>query len=479
MQGKHQLIIDASEFLKGISSGAEISDGGFSPTSRGFNLLKTPGVLYAPAQAADADTDNRLSTTVSIIASAPDMATAMSDRRLLVGNNSSQDGTFYRYDGTKIIAAAYATDTTRNYVKGITDIITFAGEAYVTSFSHIARWQNDNTITQDFFAFTVTTVPHPAIVFENNAYYGDGNTLKRQTAAAGTPATILTLSSDKIIVALGIDPSTGYMLISTVSTWNASNTGTGTNRVLWYDGFSNKVRKSIIVEDMVTAFHSHGGIVYVGYGTRIGYLTGNGIEFLRQLKTVTLNQTQLPWKNNFASVGNTVYVLDGHQVLAFGKIIKNGPTIFYYAYHNFIGGSASTNTLSFLADGGSSRLLFSETGEFYHFDTSSVSSIDSFSLVSNFYQFPRPVFLRRIQLEFIDNISSGVMSFQYEDERRNGLSLGTEWGTLTSQKIHGYVGFGGDDSSDSNKVTQFRLTLSYTTTNAGLKRAVIYYDYAE
>ena len=478
MRGTKQLIIDTSEFLKGMSSGAEVSDGGFSDNTAAVNLIAEPGILYPPAQAADADTDNRLSTTVSIIASAPDMATAMADNRLLIGNNSSQDGTFYRYDGTKIIAAAYATDTTRNFAKGITDIITYAGEAYVTSFSHIARWQNDNTITQDFFAFTVTTVPHPALVFENNAYYGDGNTLKRQTAAAGAPATILTLSSDKIIVALGIDPSSGLMLISTVSTWNASNTGTGTHRVIWYDGFSNKVTKQIIVEDMVTVFHSHGGIVFVGYGTKIGYLTGSGIAFLRQLRNVSLAQAQLPWKHNFASVGNNLYVVDGHQVLCFGEVLK-GSKIFYYAYRNWIGGSASSTVFTFLGPMGNNRIGLSEAGQFVHFDVTSIATIDQLSFLTNVIDFGGPVYLRRVQLEFINNISSGVISLQATTEQRSGLTLGTEWGTLTNKKIHGYIGFGADDDADSQKATQLQLTLSFTTTSAGLRRIIVYYDPAE
>ena len=440
MIGKHQIEIDWRNFVKGMSSSAEIADGGFSPDTDNVNLTKIPGVLYAPALSSDADTDDRLSTTISIIASSPDMATIMADRRLLVGVNASEDGTFFRYDGTKIIAAAYATDTTRNYGKGFTDIITFGGEAYVTSKSHIARWQNDNTITQDFFAFITTTVFHPALVFENNAYYGDGNTLKRATAINTAPTTILTLSTDQIITALGTDPSTGYMLISVTSTFDASNTGTGVHKVMWYDGYSNKVRKSIVVEDLITAFHVNSGTVFVGYGQNIGYLTGGGINFLRKLKNVGLDSNELPFKHNFTSIGNTTYVLDDYQVLAFGKILPSSPPVFYYAYSNSITAAGSTTTLTFLSNGGSGRLLISQAGQLHHFDTTSVATTNTMSFYTNIYNFPRPVYLRGAYVQYVDAVdtASSIRNLRHSTQTRaerlanvfGGTSLNSVPGTV-------------------------------------------------
>jgi hypothetical protein len=484
MMGKRQLVIDAADFVKGMSSDAEINDGGFSPESYGLNLKAVPGVVYAAAQAADADTDNRLSTTVSIIASAPDMATAMSDYRLLVGNNSSQDGTFYRYNGTKIIAAAYATDTTRNYEKGITDIITFGGEAYVTNFSTIVRWQHDNTITQDWHTFTTSTVPHPAIVFEDNAYYGDKNLLLRQTAANSAPATILTLPSHQIIVALGIDPGNGKMLISTVSTWDASDLGTGVNRVLWYDGYSNKVIKSMIVEERITAFHPHQGVIYVGYGQRLGYLTGSGIQFLRKLKNVDLDFDELPWKHNFASLNNTLYVVDGYQILAFGEIIRNQKA-FYYAYYNYIGGSASTTNFSCVFDAGNNKIGFSEveTGEFYHLDVEATpTNLNNLLLYTNWYRFPRPVKNLSATMELLGQAAS-TNNFTISHQTQDGAAyanLSLAGGTITNTyTVPNLIGFGYSGSGREEYITALKLQISNTTENDGIRRIVIYYDYAE
>ena len=471
MLGLRHIEIDASNFLRGMSSGGDISDGGFSPDTEAVNPIIEPGVLFAPAAAADADSDNRLSTTIEIIASAPDMANLGVDNRLLVGANSSDDGTFYRYNGTKIIAAAYATDTTRNYVKGYTDIITYRGEAYVTSQSHIARWQNDNTITQDFFVFTTSNVPHPALVFEDNAYYGDNNLLLRQTSVAGTPATILTLAVGEIIIALGIEPGSGKMLIATTSSLNMSNTLTSINKLYWYDGSSNKTLKAIYVEDQILGFHSVAGITYCGYGQNLGYITGSGIKFLRKLINVTLSSEELPYKHNMTSIGSTLYVADGNKILAYGPIKQGGENVFYYCARNKV------NNLVFqsIFNVGSNKIGYSFLGEFRTVDFSSSATLDSFTLITNWLAFPRPVFPRSVYLEYLNQIAStDNFTISYTDRNDNGIGLTADPLTQTSVRSVSFIGFRNTDS-----IRSFRLTITNATENDGLIRVIIYYDFAE
>ena len=96
MLGLQTLEIDASELLKGMSSGDDISDGGFSPLTEGLNLIANPGIIYAPA--AEVNTDSDAILTGEIIASCPDHNVTNIDSRLLVAD----DGTFYKYNGTKL-----------------------------------------------------------------------------------------------------------------------------------------------------------------------------------------------------------------------------------------------------------------------------------------------------------------------------------------------------------------------------------------
>ena len=479
MLGRQQLVIDLSEFVKGMSSAPYISDGGFSPDTEAVNLITQPGVVYAPAIAVDTDTDDRLSTTIEIIASSPDMANLSVDNRLLIGANGTDDGTFYRYDGTKIIAAAYGTDTTRNYTKGYTDIIAYKGEAYVSSQTHLARWQNDNTITQDFFAFT-NTRPHPGVVFEDNAFYGDGNLLLRQTAAAGTPATILTLPSSEVIIALGVDPGTGRMLISTTSSLNISNTQTSINKLHWYDGYSNKTIKTIYVGDMILGFHSVAGVTYCGYGQSLGYITGSGVRFLRKLLNVSLNNEHLPYKHNLTSIGSTLYVADGYKILAYGPIRQGGDNVFYYAARN------KDNDLVFqsIFDAGSNKIGYSYIGVFKTVDTSSVATLNKLDFVTNWLNFPRPIIPVSVVYEFVGSISStNNFTLQYSTSNRPGnyYSLDVQSPPLTSIHTFEAIGFApGDTTSWLKKgMTSLQLRIQNSSENDGLRKIIVFYDYIE
>src|SRR3990167_3250813 len=546
MLAKQQLVLDQSDFLRGMSSAPHIADGGFGPDSEAVNPILHPGVLYAPAAAVDSDTDDRLSTTIEIIASSPDMANLGVDDRLLVGVDSDDFGTFYRYDGTKIIAVAYAevftvtiatpavftstahglaagdrvklrttgalptglsVDTvyfvisagltadafqlsttdggaaintsgtqsgthrwyTRNYIKGYTDIITYRGETYVTAQQHITRWQNDNTIDQKFYAFTTANVPHPAIVFEDNAYYGDNNLLLRQTAVAGTPATILTLAVGEIIIALGVEPGSGKMLIATTSSLNMSNTLTSINKLYWYDGSSNKTLKVIYIEDQIFGVHSVGGITYCGYGQNLGYVTGSGIKFLRKLINVNLNNEQLPYKHNLTSIGSTLYVADGNKILAYGPVRQGGGNVFYYCARNKV------NDLVFqsIFNAGSNKIGYSFIGEFRTVDLSSKANLDKFDFRTVWYKFSRPVYIREVRFEYNDSIAStGNFAISYFDQSGTGSKSLNVFGTITSTFEFRVIGF-------QEKLTAFKLRIENSTENDGLKRMIVYYDFAE
>jgi len=468
MLGRNPLIIDAAEFLKGMSSGSEISDGGFSDESSGLNLIAEPGVVYGPSGIVDADTDTRL--TGNIIASSPDMNVYLGTNRLLVAD----DGSYYSYNGTKIPAVALQTDSTNTYVKGFTDIITFAGRAYVTTKEKLVEWQTPSTFNNSFASFTNTTYPHPAIVFENNAFYGDGNLLLRQTSAGGALATILTLSADQIIVALGIDPGSGKMLISTANALNISDTLPAIHKVLWYDGFSNKPLKSVIVEDMITAFHSVGGNVFAGYGTNIGYLTGSGITFLRKLANVTLDSSKLPYKHNFATMEGALYVVDGPAILAYGDVLP-GRKIWRYCIKN----NVNSNPYTAIFNGGNQKLglcfaaAASPTKRFWVVDITAKSTTDNYDLYTNWYNFPRPVNIKLIHLEWLDAVTTSSWSFVYYDQDGSGSkTLSVDGGNVTSKYEFNLVGF-------QQKVTSFKFRATSTTVNKGLKRIIIYYDYAE
>lgn len=477
MNGKHSFEIAAADFIKGVSQSADLPDGGFSSETDNVNLTATPGVLYAPAASVNSDTDSRL--TGGIIASGPDMNVISATNRLLVAS----DGSYYSYNGTKIPAVALQTDAGNTYTKGFTDIITYAGEAYVTSKQSITRWQTPSTFNNAFYTFTTATVPHPAIVYENNAYYADKNLLLQQTSAGGAPATILTLSADQIIIALGIDPGSGLMLISTTNTLDISATLTQVNRLLWYDGNSAKVSKSAIIEEPILGFHCVGATVFVGYNNNVGYLSGAGIQFLRRLGNVTASNTELPYKHNFAHVGTTLYVLDGKVVMAFGEV-QRGKKVWYPAWSNPI----NSNKPTFLGEVGSKKLgMGFATTKFYTFDTSSVATIDSMAFTTNKYPFPRPVYIRGFYFEYADAVvnNDNNRDFFYKTQAQGTGFVIIQDPTASFSVLKNTSGASvyfievPTPGMADDKVRMLQLKYNTSTVNSGLRRIVVYYDIAE
>lgn len=477
MIAKKELIFDASNWIKGMSSGANIADGGFSNETDGVNLTYDPGVLYASAVGVDSDTDTRL--TGNVIATSPDMALVGVDNRLLVADND----TYYRYNGTKIIATPYTGGTASTTAAAFTDIITYRGEAYVSCKERIKRWQNNNTIT-DLGSFTTATVPHPMLVYENNFYAGDANLLLQAVAVNTMPTTILTLDVNQIIMATGTDPSTGLMLISTVSTSDTSDTLPTISKLLWYDGNSAKVTKSVIVEDTILGFHTNSGVTYVGYGKNLGYINGSGISFIRELKNVTNVQAELPYKHHFASIANTLYVLDGLQILAFGEIVT-GRKVPYYCFKN----NVNSNKQTAIGYGGNGKLVFGfATTKFYSVDTTSVSTTNSLTVYSNRINFPRPITLTGAYVEYasaiITNDDNRSLYYQTEDLqsgflllRVQGTTTGSGLKNISSSSVYfidNVIGF-----TPPNKMRSLQLRYLASSVNSGLRRIILYYNQYE
>ena len=286
------------------------------------------------------------------------------------------------------------------------------------------------------------------------------------------PATILTLAAGEIIVALGIDPGTAKMLISTISSLNISNTNTAINKLYWYDGFSNKaLRAGVQVEDMITGFQNVGGVTFCGYGQNLGYIAGSGGRFLRKLTNVTLNNEELPYKHNMASIGSTLYVADGNKILAYGPVRAGGGNIFYYCYRN----KTNDNVLQSIFYAGNNKLGVSfASGNFFTIDVTSISDLNNLDFRTNWIRFSRPVNIQSIWCEFNASIAStGNFTFSYFDDRDTiSNSISVEGGTLTSVFNFSLIGF-------QEKLRALKLRLQNVTENDGIRRLIIYYNYAE
>lgn len=396
--GAKSFDIDGSDFIKGISSSNYLMDGGYSPQTFGVNTTYTPGLLYGQSPAVD-QTDALIGT---LRASCEDPTTAASAAfyRLFVAS----DGTYYTWDNSTL--ALVHTDGTNPTKYGRADMVGFGNTyVYTTNEVGIVEWQVGTAFNDTFYVFTGANgpnVPHPALVFEDNAFYGNGNTLLRQTGIGVAPAVILTLPTNQVIVALGIDPGSGRMLISISDGLNASDAQVKVFRVGYYDGFSAKLLKVVIVDDMITCFHPVGGSLYITYGQNLGYWTGAGIQFVRALN-ISLTSAALAYKQHVTHIGTTLFVIENSKILAYGNIIRGQSPVPYYVFDNTP--SAVETTISLITNVGSGQIGYgyvdaNAVPKFFVLDTTSVSSTGGVPWRSNRYIFPRPVTFNQVVIEY-------------------------------------------------------------------------------
>jgi len=473
MIGKNFIEIGAAELALGMSTGAHTLDGGFSPETTAVNLTAVPGVMYPPANPVD------ISWTFSSLGDA--IAFCPTNVTLLNGFALTVNGYILKIDSTPSFPSVSA-QLTGTYTTGTSDIVNFIDKIYATSTTDVARMDTNLTNGDyDWWSLTLgkgvltSGTRHPMVVFQDLLWVGDNNKLHNIVDSGTGNASVLTLSIHNEITALGVDPSSGKMLIAATQGSNYSNTLSSGNRVFLYDGTSATYTREYAVDGMVTGFRSVGGITYVFYGgNKIGYWNGSGITFLRKLKNVTLSGADIPYKHHVTNIDNTLYIVDGKQVLAFGEVLP-GRKVWYYCYFN----NVNSNKLGLLCPIGSKLLgLGFATSKFYTLDTTSVATGEALTFTSNFYKFPRPVYIRSARIEYDGSVpnNDANRSFTYKTQTNTSFQALASITNSTGASIYenaDIIGFADD------KVTALQLQYSMSITVVGVRRILVYYDVAE
>jgi len=472
MLGSKQIVISAEDILqRGMSSSAELADGAFSTETEGINPLVTKGVLYGPATSTDKST-NLSGNAIAWCETSVDN---------LNGYVLSSTGYIHSLSSTQVLTAA-ASALTGTWTKGTSDIVQFIDKIYATSATDVARMDTNLTNgDHDWWSNTLgltaltSGVRHPLLVFQDRLWIGDNNSLNNIVNSSTGNNDVLVLSAHHQITALGVDPTSGKMLIATTHSANYSGTISSGYSIFSYDGTSATYTREYPVEGMVTAFKSVGGITYVMYGGKnVGYWNGSGVTFLRELKNVTLAGANIPYKHHTVAIDNTLYVVDGTQVLAFGEVIP-GPKVWYYAFKQ----NVNSNNIDLLCPVGDELLAIGfESAKFYTFSTKSAGSIVFYS---NKYHFDRPVYLRGAEIIYGSVVANNDdnRNLYYKTNRSDGFQImalngGTRLKNETGASIYeqeNIIGFADE------RVRWVQMY--YSGNDIGVKRIVIYYDPAE
>lgn len=473
MIGKYSLEIGqksdgTNDFLKGMATSAGATDGGFSPQTVACNISTVQGVMYAPVSA----TDKTGSLSGNIIASADD--SSISPVKYFVTNT----GKYYTFDGSSLTLQYNDSANNTKYTAGRTDIVQYRYKTYATTTTNLNYFENQDLSTTHINWKTFTNATsgqvcnHPMIEWNGNLYIADGYQVHMVSGDTPTYTVgVLTLSTTATIVSLGIDPGSGKIMLGVTSNaYNFSDNNPSSNAILLWDGFNPTVpSKTIPVGDMVTAFYNIGGTVYIAYGQNLGYFNGTGISFIRKLKNVSLS-LDLIYKHRITSVGNTLLVADGAQILAYGEVEGGKPPIPRYIYVNQVNSSTKFDVVCNL---GNNLIGLASTAKLYTYDINSVASITSLDFYSKRYMFPRPIYLRNIFVEYDTQITNGQNPGAPYIIDDTGTS--TTLSTLTASGTQGVL----STTCRDIKTRTFQLRYVGDSVATGVRRFTIMYDIAE
>jgi len=476
MIGRNYIEIGSKEFLDGIASSPHTDDGGFSPETVACNVTSTTsklGVLYQSM------TPLGISTNLSgnVIASTFDSSSTNNTRYVV-----TDSGKYFTLDSS-LLFTLKQTDAANTYSFGTTDMVNFRGEIFCSSQGDIAKLSSNlGTIDATWWSVTRghgpldTTARHPMVVYNSNLYIADGYRIHRWDGTTSSTG-VLTYLSNFYINAMGIDPSTGKILIGISAGQNASNTLPRQNMASIYDGVSLSPVKTFDVEGMITAFWPVGSTNFVAYGTNLGYWNGAGVSFLRKLN-VSSDLNSLVYKHKMCSDDKTLFIAEGENILAYEEI-KGSVKRFYYVQTQSDTLNGYIQTVFNLGQG---RMAYSYTDsvgvpKFKWWNKSFNTNQGVLTFFSKKYKLARPIFIREIFIEFVDGIPDDVNAgtITILDQAGNSYSF-SSLSNDSGETRYEWTCNGANGKKFRN------VQLKYVNNSniiAGVSRFIIYYDVAE
>lgn len=398
------------DFLAGESQWDYLNNGGFSPDSNYLNLFLKPGVLNFGQSATDRGGATLLG---NVVASAYD--------KNFPGNDSyhvDDQGNFYTVAAGVFTKRQTCTNVS-GFQLGTTDMIQFQGNTYATyngaNSGFVAQLAGSNLtgIVSDWWLSGLQpTVRHPLEVVEDKLYIGNQNVVLYYDGT--TSGTAVTLPTDCNITSLRRHPDGRHLIAFTSLTLNFSHTAGGPGKIYVINKDTQQWEREILIDTQVEGSRTVGGIVYVTYGKKLGYFTGSGIKFLKQLKTSTTTYSQ--------SMGNFedfLLVRDGTNALAYGDLGNGKKT-----WNNFFQG-ATINNLFYKGNG----VILIGTASATLLELDFTAAGINGRLVTKRYIFPSSVKITRI--EFIHDQKSSVSIFNFNVNYRDTDDTSTLLASIT------------------------------------------------
>lgn len=453
-----RITIDASQFFRGVSTSADLLDGGFSPEEKGFSLFTSPGLIKpGPTQA----------TTVTQFESNGIIArnlyeTLKSPGHLFVmSSNSSLDGTVYEMATTSGSATVlYGPDTGRDYAAGFSDIVRYKGTYYFTSKTNISKDGDfDWWTTVEGETGLNTLGGHWLEVFNDTLYISDGRYLHSWDGTTST-YNALDLPTDYWITATAVFD--GLLVIAAeYFSGNTTDRRHGRTKLFTWDGFSPSFLSETDLPEHIDCLIPFGGSLYVTTQDHFGYFNGRAIVPLRSLSTQVRRHQVAVYKDR-------VYMAQGDSLLCYGNPIPGRARFFSYPLR-------TAGTIDGVATGYGPRFWLSNgTSSVYVADIDSGSSSCTFK--GNKIPTGDVSLVRKITVELEAVAAATDINVRYVNSRGETKVVGT---ISTSLYATGVCEVEFDVENDIETLTIQPVLVFNSPSAEGVRRLHIDYDYAE
>ena len=435
-----------SNFLRGEGISDFASSGGFSPSSIGINLNRTPGVIYFN----EAQTDRTGSGTLTddVIAHTDDLNFSGNDKYLV-----DDSGGVYTYDDTTLTKRQTISTDGGNMTYGTTDILQFKSVTYITTDDAVHQLTGSNlATTANWWDGLGSNHRHPLESVEDEMFIGDGNIIYFWNGTNSGKA--FTLPTQNRVTTLRKHSDGKTLLAFTGKTDNHSHTEPSTGRVYYCDPNLRDWTREVELEAQVEGSRVVGGVIFTTYGKNLGFFDGNGLQFLKKLET-----SETTYSHSLYNLEDILLVRDGRNVLAYGDLGLGN--IFWKIARN-----SNANNLNIVTHVGNNVLLLGGTGT----DLESLD-LDNAGADGQLYT-PREYFDQEVDVHkieiFHDTASTYTLNVNYVD-------------LADTQNVVETIIYTGESIEKSTIQTDirtdiFQLLLAPSNGSIGIKFIRIHYD---
>lgn len=400
----NSITINYNDFNKGVSVSDYLPNGGFSPKDKGHNLHAVIGALSSQPTPIDNG------ACKDIIAWTNKQGGTDADIVALGIDTTNDDGFIYSISSIGV-PTQKGTDSSKNYKKGISDIVFYKGDYYATSDTDIAKI-NGALNSFDYTWWTTTKgktaltsgVAHHLLVFEDILYITNGNKL---ISFDGTDIVEAALTIDQYYNITAFEEYQGLVYIAAQPLTGNSNSYHGLSKLYVWDGVDvDNWLRSFEVEDYISALYVFNGTLLIFNNYYCGYF--NGINVIK-----LFDISGMVFRGNITQYKERLYISTYRDIICYdGKK-------YYYFYYNSV-----DDAIEGIHCSKADNLVFSTNGKLYLTYLNNYGGASLWS--SNRYLFGANAYIRKVIVELASAVYSGTdISFTLSDHQGTSKTLGS------------------------------------------------------